>query len=140
MVSTADSLLILSANELTDNLLSDKGESKTGRSKLMRSRLVTALLAVIALIAAWFSPSNLIFTLVALCLGWGRSSFSVVILLTLFWKRFHGRAAIVTILTGVLITILWVITGFEKHAALVVSFLASALVAVLSTLLIPKKN
>lgn len=140
MVSTADSLLILSANELTDNLLSDKGEGKTGRSKLMRSRLVTALLAVIALIAAWFSPSNLIFTLVAYVWAGVGAPFSVVILLTLFWKRFHGRAAIVTILTGVLITILWVITGFEKHAALVVSFLASALVAVLSTLLIPKKN
>ncbi|MFO7615924.1 MAG: hypothetical protein R6V75_01590, partial [Bacteroidales bacterium] len=140
MVSTADSLLILSANELSDNLLRKNGEQLSGRAKLMRSRLVTALLAVIALVAAYFSPSNLIFTLVSYVWGGVGAPFSVVILLTLFWKRFHGRAAIVTILTGLVITVLWVLIGFEKHAALVVSFLASGLVAVLATLILRPKS
>ncbi|MCA1757240.1 MAG: hypothetical protein LC649_07270, partial [Bacteroidales bacterium] len=42
-------------------------------------------------------------------------TFSVVILFTLFWERFHGRAALVTIVTGLLFTVFWISGGFEQH-------------------------
>jgi len=118
MISTADSLLILSATELSENLLKKEGpeaaQMKKDRS-LRRSRLVTALLAVIALAIAYVSPSNLIFTLVSYVWAGIGCTFSVVILLSLFWRRFHGRAALATIIIGLLFTVFWISGGFEQH-------------------------
>jgi len=118
MISTADSLLILSATELSENLLRKEGqeavELKKDRS-LRRSRMVTALLAVIALAIAYVSPSNLIFTMVSYVWAGIGCTFSVVILLSLFWKRFHGRAALATIIIGLLFTMFWISGGFEQH-------------------------
>jgi sodium/proline symporter len=140
MISTADSLLILSANELSDNLLNRPDEKISARARLRRSRLITAILAVIALGAAYISPSDLIYTIVGYVWAGIGCPFSVVILLTLFWKRYHGRAAIITIITGLVFTIIWASTDLEKEiSARVTSFLASAIAAVLSTYLIPPK-
>ncbi|MBN1387188.1 MAG: sodium/proline symporter [Bacteroidales bacterium] len=118
MISTADSLLILSATELSENLLKKEGAEAAKLKKdrtLRRSRLVTALLAVIALAIAYVSPSNLIFTLVSYVWAGIGCTFSVVILLSLFWKRFHGRAALATIIIGLLFTVFWISGGFEQH-------------------------
>ena len=76
---------------------------------------MTALLAVIALAIAYVSPSNLIFTLVSYVWAGIGCTFSVVILLSLFWKRFHGRAALATIIIGLLFTVFWISGGFEQH-------------------------
>lgn len=118
MISTADSLLILSATELSENLLKKDGKkvekAKKDRS-LRRSRLVTALLAVIALAIAYVSPSKLIFTLVSYVWAGIGCTFSVVILLSLFWKKYHGRAALATIIIGLLFTVFWISGGFEQH-------------------------
>ncbi len=118
MISTADSLLILSATELTENLLRKESDKEAAAKKdrtLRRSRLVTALLAVIALAIAYVSPSKLIFTLVSYVWAGIGCTFSVVILLSLFWKRFHGRAALATIIIGLLFTVFWISGGFEQH-------------------------
>jgi sodium/proline symporter len=116
MISTADSLLILSATELSQNLLKQKGEGAGGKDKsLLVSRWVTALLAVIALGLAYISPSKLIFTLVSYVWAGIGCTFSVVILFSLFWKRFHGRAALSTIIAGLLFTIFWISGGHEQH-------------------------
>ncbi|MGM0667478.1 MAG: sodium/proline symporter, partial [Bacteroidota bacterium] len=118
MISTADSLLILSATELSENLLRKAGPEearKKGDRALRRSRIVTALLAVVALAIAYVSPSRLIFTLVSYVWAGIGCTFSVVILLSLFWKRFHGRAALATIIVGLLFTIFWISGGFEQH-------------------------
>lgn len=140
MISTADSLLILSATELSENILKDKGHLN-GKQKLIRSRVATALLAAVALVLAYFSPSDLIYTLVGYVWAGIGGPFSVVILLTLFWKKFHGRAAILTIITGLIFTILWVSFGLEDViSSRITSFAAAALVAVLATFLIRKKD
>ncbi len=115
MISTADSLLILSATELSEGILkkSDKDERKN--RTLRRSRLVTAMLAVIALGIAYVSPSKLIFTLVSYVWAGIGCTFSVIIIFSLFWKRFHGRAALATIIFGLLFTIFWISGGYEQH-------------------------
>ncbi len=118
MISTADSLLILSASEVSENIigrkkLADSGD--TGKKILKRHRITTALVALVALALSYVSPSNLIFTLVSYVWAGIGCTFSVVILFTLFWKRFHGRAAIITIITGLLMTVLWISGGFEQH-------------------------
>ncbi len=140
MISTADSLLILSATELSENLIKPFFGS-AGKKDLTRSRIVTGLLAAVALIVAYFSPSRLIYTLVGYVWAGIGGTFSVVILLTLFWKRFNGKAALVTIVTGLLFTIVWISSGLEKEiTARVMTFMVAGLVAILTTLLTSQKS
>ena len=136
MISTADSLLILSATELSENLIKPLSKKEINPKKsLLRSRVITALLAVIALVIAYISPSDLIFTLVSYVWAGIGGTFSVVIMLTLFWKRFHGKAALSTIIVGVLFTIIWISTGMEEKyiTSRILTFFVALLVAIIST-------
>ena len=141
MISTADSLLILSSTELSENILKPRDSGgRTARRDLVRSRVVTALLAVIALGAAYVSPSKLIYTLVGYVWAGIGGTFSVVILLTLFWKRFHGKAVLVTIVTGMIFTIFWISSGLDARiTARIMTFLVAGIVAVATTLLTTKE-
>ncbi len=139
MISTADSLLILSSTELSENLL--RTEGKDERRALMQSRLVTAALAAIALIVAYLSPSNLIYTLVGYVWAGIGGTFSIVILFTLFWKRYHGRAVLATIVVGMLFTIVWISSGLEQViTARIMTFLVAGFTAVLATLILPAER
>jgi sodium/proline symporter len=118
MISTADSLLILSATELSESILRKRersGEDKTHERSLAKQRLTTAMVAVIALALSYIFPTKLIFTIVSYVWAGIGCTFSVVILFTLFWKRFHGRAAIITVVSGLLFTILWISGGYEQN-------------------------
>jgi len=118
MISTADSLLVLSATEFSESILKKKnnGEKISPQSNILkRHRLTTAIIAVIALALSYISPSKLIFTIVSYVWAGIGCTFSVVILFTLFWKRFHGKAAVVTVISGLIFTIFWISGGFEQH-------------------------
>lgn len=142
MISTADSLLILSSTELSENLLRPLlAKKKIRLNSLARSRIVTAALAAVALLAAYFSPSKLIYTLVGYVWAGIGGSFSIVVLFTLFWKRFHGRAALMTIISGMVFTILWISTGMDaKITARVMTFIVAGIVALLATWFVPSKK
>jgi len=137
MISTADSLLILSATELSENLIKSprKINSEEKTENLFHSRIVTAALAVVALGVAYVSPTKLIFTLVGYVWAGIGGTFSIVILLTLFWEKFHGKAALITIIVGMLFTIFWISSGLDKIwiTARVMTFLVAGIVAVVST-------
>jgi len=142
MISTADSLLILSSTELSENLLTRRNESgKTGLNKLAHSRIITAVLAVIALAFAYFSSSNLIYDLVGYVWAGVGSTFSIVILFSLFWKKYHGKAALITIVTGIVFWIVWIITGMEEViTSRLMTFVVAGIAGILSTLLLPVKT
>ncbi|MCD4680838.1 MAG: sodium/proline symporter [Bacteroidales bacterium] len=142
ITSTANSLLILSATELSENLIKPAMPSgKTVKNSLLNSRIITAALAVIALIVAYYSPSEMIFTLVSYVWAGIGGTFSVVILLTLFWKKYHGRAALLTIISGLVFTILWISTGMDEViTSRLLTFFVAGFVAVLSTIIIPEKQ
>jgi len=142
ITSTANSLLILSATELSENLIKPNMKSEdTGNKSLIRSRIITAMLAVIALVLAYFSPSKLIFTLVSYVWAGIGGTFSIVILFTLFWKRFHGKAALLTIIVGMVFTIVWISTGMEKVlTSRILTFFVAGFVAIVATYSFPNKR
>lgn len=143
MISTADSLLILSATEFSENLLKPllRKLNRPVHHPLMQSRIVTALLAVVALILAWNVEATLIFTLVSYVWAGIGGTFSIVILLTLSWKKYHGRAVIATIIAGLSFTIIWIATKMDQEVpARLLTFFVALFVAVLATYLIPKKT
>jgi len=142
MISTADSLLILSATELSENLIKPVFNKKvSSRKSLIHSRIITAILAVIALGLAYLAgDGTFIFTLVSYVWAGIGGTFSIVILLTLFWKNFHGIAALITIISGMLFTIIWISTGMDAIiTSRIMTFVVAGVIAIVSTLLIPKK-
>ena len=133
MISTADSLLILSSTELAENILTPQTGNESEQKRLSRFRVVTAILALVALALAYVSPSKLIYTLVGYVWAGIGGTFSIVILFTLFWKRFHGKAALVTIVAGMAFTIIWISTGMEQWiTARVMTFVVAAFVGIIS--------
>jgi len=143
MISTADSLLILSATELSENLIKPVFNKKISSQKsLVHSRIITAILAVIALGLAYFAgDGTFIFTLVSYVWAGIGGTFSIVILFTLFWKKFHGKAALITIITGMLFTIIWISSGMDEViTSRILTFFVAGIVAIVSTLMIPKKG
>jgi len=145
MISTADSLLILSSTELTENLLkpaSKKMQHISNKKQLQLSRIITALLAIIALGLAWVSGDNtFIFSLVSYVWAGIGGTFSVVVLLTLFWRKYHGKAVLATIITGLSFTIIWINTGMEEViTSRLLTFFVALTVAIAATYLIPDKN
>jgi sodium/proline symporter len=142
IISTANSLLILSATELSENLIQPL-RKKGGKAQhsLLQSRLVTAALSVIALMLAYLSRGDLIYTIVGYVWAGIGGTFSVVILLTLFWKRFHGIPALLTIIAGLAFTIFWISTGLDEIiTARIMTFIVAGLIAVSTTFIIKKRT
>jgi len=141
MISTADSLLILSSSELSENLIKPITRKSQGADRLWQSRLITALLALVALGLAYIFPSRLIYTMVGYVWAGIGGTFSIVILFTLFWKRYHGRAVIATIVSGLLFTVLWSVSGMNaKLTSRLLTFFVAGIVAIVTTYIIPKKS
>jgi len=141
IISTANSLLILSATELSDNLIRPlRNSSNKSHNALRQSRIVTAILSVIAFVLAYFSQGDLIYTIVGYVWAGIGGTFSVVILLTIFWKKFHGIPALLTIITGLTFTIVWISTGMEEVVtSRILTFIVAGVVAITSTMTIPKR-
>jgi Na+/proline symporter len=142
VISTANSLLILSATEFSENILKAfRKKTVDDKKSLFHSRMVTAILSIIALVLAYYSPSDLIYTIVGYVWAGIGSTFSVVILLSLFWKRYHGISALLTIFSGLIFTIVWISTGMDEVvSSRLLTFVVAFVVAVLSSYLIPKKK
>ena len=136
MLSTADSLLVLSSTELAENIIFPrmKNFEELDRKKLLRySRMTTGLVAVFALLAAFFVPSRLIHTVVGYAWAGIGSTFSVVILGALFSRHYTAQAAFATMVTGVFFTVIWNIIGYESLiSARAMTFFVSLLVAVVA--------
>lgn len=141
IISTANSLLILSATELSENIIKvGKKSSLDSKTSLFQSRLVTALLSLVALLMAYFSPSDLVYAIVGYVWAGIGSTFSIVILLTLFWKRFHGIPALLTIIVGLTFTIFWIVSGMDQIVtSRLLTFVVAGLSAIISTYLIKKR-
>lgn len=140
MISTADSLLILSATELSENLIKPLfNKNISSHKSLLHSRVITALLAVIALSLAYVTgDGTFIFTLVSYVWAGIGGTFSVIIICTLFWKKFHGRAALITVISGMLFTIIWISSGMEEEiTSRILTFFVAGFIAIVTTLFIP---
>lgn len=145
MISTADSLLILSSTELTENLLKPASKKMRGisdKKQLQISRIMTAFLALIALSLAYFAgDKTFIFSLVSYVWAGIGGTFSIVVLLTLFWKRYHGKAVLATIITGLIFTIVWINTGMEEViSSRILTFFVALTAAIIATYLFPQKE
>lgn len=144
LISTADSLLVLASTEISENIIKKffiKNKDRNDPAGDLRTaRIMTAIMAVLALGAARIVPSNLIFNIIGYVWAGIGDPFSVVILLTIFWKKFSSKAAFAVICTGMPFTIFWVMGGYDAKIipALFMSFAVSLVIGVVGSYVWPQ--
>jgi len=110
MLSTADSMLIVTSSEFTENILKPiilKGKKIDPKKELFISRCVTVVVGLAALVLAFALPSSMVYNIVSFAWASMGNPFAVVTCATLFWDKFTGTAALWTMICGFLGTILW---------------------------------
>lgn len=139
MLSTADSLLVLSATEFTENILLPIVKKKgimSGKKLLSMSRYATAIVGLIALGVAFAVPTTLINTIVGFAWAGVGSTFASITLLTLFWKRFSSKGVLAAMVTGVIFTIVWATSPYDSIlSARAATFFVSLFAAIVVTLM-----
>jgi sodium/proline symporter len=136
-MSTADSQLLVSASAVSSDVYKPIfRKNAKDKEMLWVSRIVVLAIAAVALIIASNPNSGSIMNLVGNAWGVFGAAFGPVILLSLFWKRFNFTGAIVGIVIGAAVDILWLMllptTGLYE---LLPGFVAGGIAAIIATLL-----
>lgn len=135
-MSTADSQLLVSASAFSSDVYKPVfRKNASDKEMLWVSRLVVLVIAAAAVLIASNPGSGTIMSLVGNAWGVFGAAFGPVILLSLFWKRFNFSGAIVGIVIGAAVDILWLMllpsTGLYE---LLPGFAAGGIAAFLATL------
>ncbi len=141
MMSTADSQLLIATSSISEDIIHKALNKKLSDKKLVLiSRCTILVVGVIALILA-FTSKSLIYTIVHFAWAGIGCSFSPAVILSFFWKRFTARGVVASLVSGFIITVLWMITGWDKIiAATAVTFAVAFLCAVAATLMSPAET
>lgn len=110
MLSTADSMLIVTSSEFTENILKPvilKGKKLDPKHELFISRSVTVIVGLSALVLAFVLPANMVYSIVSFAWASMGNPFAVVTCATLFWDKYTGTAALWTMICGFFGTVLW---------------------------------
>ncbi|NLX84924.1 MAG: sodium/proline symporter [Synergistaceae bacterium] len=138
MLSTADSMLIVTSSEFTENILRPvilKGKAMDPKKELLISRMVTVAVGLSALVLAFVIPANMVYTIVSFAWGCMGNPFAVVTCATLFWDKFTGTAALWTMICGFFGTILWQVSPLN---AIIDARLAGVFPALLAAYFVTK--
>ena len=137
-MSTADSQLLAASSAFASDVYKPVIRKGKASDKEMNwaGRLVVLVISVVAILIASDEKSGTIMGLVENAWGIFGAAFGPVILLSLFWKRFTFKGAIVGIAVGAAADVLWLIflsgTGIYE---IVPAFILSTIAAVVATLL-----
>jgi sodium/proline symporter len=140
MMSTADSQLLIATSSISEDVIHKALDKKlSDKSLVMISRITILVVAAIALILA-FTSKSLIYTIVHFAWAGIGCSFSPAVILSFFWKRFNAAGVVASLVAGFTVTVLWMITGWDKAIATTfVTFIIAFISAVVVTLLARKK-
>ncbi len=141
MMSTADSQLLIATSSISEDVIHKALDKKLDdKSLVLISRATIWVVGIIALILA-FTSKSLIYTIVHFAWAGIGCSFSPAVILSFFWKRFTARGVIASLVSGFAVTVLWMITGWDKIiAATAITFAVAFIFAVVVTLLSPSKH
>jgi sodium/proline symporter len=141
MMSTADSQLLIATSSISEDIIHKAMNKKLSDKRLVLiSRCTIFVIGVIALILA-FTSKSLIYTIVHFAWAGIGCSFSPAVILSFFWKRFTARGVIASLVSGFTVTVLWMITGWDKIiAATAVTFAVAFICAVVATLMSPAET
>ena len=137
-MSTADSQLLASASAFASDVYKPiiRKDKASDKEMFWASRFVVLGIAVVAVLIASDPNSGTIMGLVENAWGVFGAAFGPVILLSLFWRRFNFQGAVVGILAGAIVDILWLafLKGFGLYE-IIPGFIAGLIAAVAVSLL-----
>ena len=109
IISTADSFLLIPANSLIKDIyLKYINEDASEKRIVALSRLLVLILGIIAyLVSIAFSKSTGFFERALYAYTIYGASITPVLLAALFWKKSTKEGAVASILSGIIITLLW---------------------------------
>ena len=88
-----------------------------------------------------FSSKSLIYTPVNFAWAGIGCSFSPAVILSFFWKRFNAKGVVASLMSGFIVTLIWMCPGLDKQiGAIFVTFWVSLIFAVVVTLLTSKST
>ncbi len=140
MISTAESMLLVAASSVSQDVYSGiiKKGDVSDRKLLMISRIATLSIGIFALILS-LTTSKLIYTIVSYAWAGIGCSFAPAILLSFYWDKFNSKGVITALISGLLTTVVWILTGLEKTiTARAVTFFVAITLAVIVSLLTNK--
>ncbi len=132
MISTADSMLLVTASEFTENILKPvflKGKQISYKKSLFISRCTMLVVGGCALVLAFILPSKMVYNIVAFAWAALGNPFSVVTCASIFWKKYTGTAALWTMVIGFIGTICWHLSPMQ---ALIDSRIAGLVPAIIT--------
>lgn len=115
-MSTADSQLLASSGAFASDLYKTSiRKDASDKEMMLVSRIVVVVVAVIALLIALFGNSG-IMALVSAAWSIFGASFGPAIILALYWKRFNYKGCVAGIISGFVLSVLWmVLFNFEYY-------------------------
>ena len=144
MLSTADSVLVLASSEVAENIIKPRVKNKemSGKDMLRLSRFVTIGIALLAFILTLIVSSKFISTVVSWVWAGLGSPFAVCSMMTLYCKKYNGKAALATIVVGLVFTVFWIVSGLDSViTSMFMGIVASLITAVIATIVTqPKKT
>lgn len=106
-MSTSDSQLLAASSSVSKDIMVDCVEMKIDKGKqLLISRITLLVIAVIGIVLAWDSDSN-VFRIVSFAWAGFGASFGPAMLLALFWKRSNRNGALAGMLCGGIMVFVW---------------------------------
>jgi sodium/proline symporter len=118
MLSTADSMLLVTSSEFTENILKPvimKGKSIDPKKELAISRMTMLFVGLCALGLAFLLPTKWVYGIVAFAWAALGNPFAVVTCCTLYWKKYTGTAALWTMIVGFVGTIIWHLSPYHQY-------------------------
>ena len=115
-MSTADSQLLAASSAFSSDIYKSViRKEASDKEMLWVGRITVAVILVIALLIALFGSSS-IMSLVSAAWSIFGASFGPVMLLSLYWRRFNFKGACASIISGFVVSILWmVLFNFEYY-------------------------
>ena len=141
IMSTIDSQLLVSSSALTEDLYRRVGKRKPGEREIMViGRGCVVVISVIALVMA-LDPKDSILGIVAYAWGGFGASFGPLVLFALFSRRTTWRSALLGMVVGTAVLVLWKYSGWGSAMyEIVPGFLANTLTILLVDFFFPQTD
>lgn len=134
MMSTADSQLLIATSSISEDIIHKALDKRLDDRTLVKvSRLTILGVGILALIIA-FTSDSLVYTLVHFAWAGIGCTFSPVIILAFFWKRFNAAGVVASLVAGFVVTLIWMTPGLDKAiSSTFVTFWVSMFAGIIGT-------
>jgi sodium/proline symporter len=134
MMSTADSQLLIATSSVSEDVIHKAlGKKLDDKTLVLVSRVVILVIGLAALGLA-FTSKSLIYTIVHFAWAGIGCTFSPIVILSFFWKRFNASGVVASLVSGFSVTVLWMITGLDSAiSATLITFFVSLTCAIVAT-------